>query len=1040
MSSGTPWSVKGIDPRARAVAKTAARKEGMTLGEWLNRVILDDDGNPTDWDGSLESYPGFGGGGGGGGDDDDALRAVIDRLTGRLEAAERRSTLVLSGVDQSVLALTRRLEALENGSLDSEAVDSALARTRSQQDELLERVRKLERSGPGGDTPALKAMENTVGKLAGRMYETERDVRAELDNLTHKEELRRETSEKALRGLSERLDDNERRLTTEQRELRERLAEEQRQAADFRSSLEGQSRSLQSRIIAAESATHRAAEALVQSQERLDGRLRTLESKGPVGAEDLNQRFETLGRELAGLIRDTREEFGQRVAEVANAGVDGQRLERALEAAEARLTQAEARQSETLNRIGEEVARLARAVDRRIEDAERRLEQKLTDTAERQDGNRSRAEFDSRLERIREENTAAVRRIGEQMARLGENLADRVQQAELRSAAAVEQAGERMAQVVEKLETRQAADQGADLETRIQASEERTAQRIDQAMDRVHERLDKAREETADALSPVQRAMTALADRLEAIEQGKTGGADRTDATSAKTPEDAIDLSTPLPQAPPLTPDSTGKPDPWERNGGGSFVVEADSAPLSPLPQAPLVQDTPEEPLDFGDAPDPAPRQQRQQARRPAALGATADSDFMMTARQSVRPGGSTARPQWNDPEESQAGGGRILLITASILGFGAVAAAAGMLALEAFGGGGLPASRQVQAGNSESVASVFAEPAPPPSNTPTATTPSRLPETRASETVASPDEVSAAPVEAAAEAPPPPGAANIDPDAGLIAAVSVEVPSLETAASAGDPIARYQLGVRLIERGQTADGAALLRRAAEQGIPEAMRRYGLMLTRGDGVAQDVDAGQDFVIRAAEAGNVLAMHDAGGLFINAPETAETQAAAARWFQEAALHGHSDSQFNMALLFQEGFGVPQSAADAYTWFLIASAGGDVDAGGRASRIRQSLNPAARAEAEQIAQTFTPRTTDPAAQGQYPNLPWNSGPEFLTARAQTLLGNLGYDAGPADGVLGERTRRAIVRYQRDTGLEPGSNLTASLVARLEQSAAN
>ncbi len=37
-----PWSVKGIDPRARALAKSAARREGMTLGEWLNRVILDD--------------------------------------------------------------------------------------------------------------------------------------------------------------------------------------------------------------------------------------------------------------------------------------------------------------------------------------------------------------------------------------------------------------------------------------------------------------------------------------------------------------------------------------------------------------------------------------------------------------------------------------------------------------------------------------------------------------------------------------------------------------------------------------------------------------------------------------------------------------------------------------------------------------------------------------------------------------------------------------------------------------------------------------
>src|SRR3954463_14427015 len=43
MTAGAPWSVKGIDPKAREVAKDLARRSGMTLGEWLNRVILEDD-------------------------------------------------------------------------------------------------------------------------------------------------------------------------------------------------------------------------------------------------------------------------------------------------------------------------------------------------------------------------------------------------------------------------------------------------------------------------------------------------------------------------------------------------------------------------------------------------------------------------------------------------------------------------------------------------------------------------------------------------------------------------------------------------------------------------------------------------------------------------------------------------------------------------------------------------------------------------------------------------------------------------------------
>ncbi|ESQ81228.1 SEL1-like repeat protein [Asticcacaulis sp. YBE204] len=40
MTGGTPWSVKGIDSKAREVAKDLARRSGMTLGEWLNHTIL----------------------------------------------------------------------------------------------------------------------------------------------------------------------------------------------------------------------------------------------------------------------------------------------------------------------------------------------------------------------------------------------------------------------------------------------------------------------------------------------------------------------------------------------------------------------------------------------------------------------------------------------------------------------------------------------------------------------------------------------------------------------------------------------------------------------------------------------------------------------------------------------------------------------------------------------------------------------------------------------------------------------------------------
>lgn len=46
--SAADVSIGGVDPRARDVAKDLARRSGMTLGEWLNRVILEEHATPEE--------------------------------------------------------------------------------------------------------------------------------------------------------------------------------------------------------------------------------------------------------------------------------------------------------------------------------------------------------------------------------------------------------------------------------------------------------------------------------------------------------------------------------------------------------------------------------------------------------------------------------------------------------------------------------------------------------------------------------------------------------------------------------------------------------------------------------------------------------------------------------------------------------------------------------------------------------------------------------------------------------------------------------
>jgi len=144
MTAPAPWSVKGIDPRAREVAKELARREGLTLGEWLNRMIVEQDGAVT------EASPEPGRFARAQPDDPIPLEPSVRGLLGRVERGEREQ-----------IAVAARFEGLAE-------------ELRNDQMRLAERLRRMEQSGEGyGSTEALRALEQTVGRLANHIYETE---------------------------------------------------------------------------------------------------------------------------------------------------------------------------------------------------------------------------------------------------------------------------------------------------------------------------------------------------------------------------------------------------------------------------------------------------------------------------------------------------------------------------------------------------------------------------------------------------------------------------------------------------------------------------------------------------------------------------------------------------------------------------------------------------------------------------------------------------------------------------------------------------
>ena len=61
----------------------------------------------------------------------------------------------------------------------------------------------------------------------------------------------------------------------------------------------------------------------------------------------------------------------------------------------------------------------------------------------------------------------------------------------------------------------------------------------------------------------------------------------------------------------------------------------------------------------------------------------------------------------------------------------------------------------------------------------------------------------------------------------------------------------------------------------------------------------------------------------------------------------------NSQFNLAQLYEKGYGVPLNPAEAYKWYLVAAAAGDPEAKSAAEALRRKLPPEAQATADRSA---------------------------------------------------------------------------------------
>lgn len=572
------WSVKGIDDRARMAAREAARHRGQSLGDYLNELLTEPALGPAMHEPRPQPTP--------------TVRRptaqaapptqpvqqapeparaalapadALKALARRIEAIEARSTLAITGMDQSVVGLVRRLEDAEHGqNAVIGHVDTLLEDVRGTFEQLQGRIRQLE----ADDTPrrtadSLRTIEDALGKLAAHVHEENGLAQAEADAIRGRVEAGfselgervenmevrvEQTLSEAARRVEKAVEQAEQRTVGSTRHISERVSaleekvatrlDRMDQVADRMdgveadvsgalSSMEGLLTRIQDRLNRAEAGTDSALKGLESTFDALDRRIEAVASQvGPQMAQTLKTQFEARFETLAGTLQDSitraRAELAAEIERTARL-VDPAKLnavQDSMQGLETRMAQSQAVQNQTLDAFATQIRQTGEGMERRLRAVEARDEAVLSEAARAEVGKLAAA-IDARLDTLDAREASAIGEVGRQVEGLADRLEARINDSEHRSARAIEQVGEQVAGVVHRLKSRQ--DEAVrTLSERMEQQTRTQDARLSDTLERMSQRLEAATAEARQTVSPVSRAISGLVARIEALEDFNT--------------------------------------------------------------------------------------------------------------------------------------------------------------------------------------------------------------------------------------------------------------------------------------------------------------------------------------------------------------------------------------------------------------------------------------------------------------------------------------------------------------------------------------
>ena len=1082
MKPGIPWSVKGVEPELREIAKTAARRSGMTLGEWLNSAINEQaDGDEPE--AVFEKAPSL--------PRSRISTHPIERAATRLEdIAEQLSRLARRDSETASHVMAPPAE-------DTQVIGRVLSRIESNERQTVEafsavneRLAMLSRQFAKAQTPPAPRPEDTPG------FQTlEKAVRNIVEHLEVSDKRTREN----LKSLQERMADMTTRVssTTSEQLLRQapvfsqlenRLSElgrriDQSQAATqnalpdvLRHELDG----LASRI----ETVHTTAEALAgraqtQAVQAAQGELRAIEQRilgllheaqaamaknatGPqeihhfrTEIEKLNARIDEAAKSTreVSTLRQTVEQLSTRVAQGQDARPFAEIDKRILDISK-RLDQTQAAAG-SVPQFGELDRRIAE-LDHRLNEAMHlqqqaggndQLEQKLAEVSDRLGRTEHQLSHLETIERAIsqlydtiEQGRNWTREVADDAAnRMGQHIISQ-QQAQPQALMSLETSPEIMA-----------------LQQGLQAVREATHtsdQRNQETLEAVHETLEQIVNKLSELETAAigQRVMQAAGPAPQASFEAPPAEANpfipQTDFEDPEPTFSMMDEAKPEPQ---LAPPVTQNPNPFDAVAGSQRPVEAFTGNEDIIAAARRLARAANQQKASTSLGAPTGK-----APKSGKIGGGFTLPFLKPRKTDGPMPAAAAAAQPIAANANDAAKKRRLIL----MGLTLLAMVSSVVSYSYLGRTHAP----VQA-----TPAAMTQPETPPIAAPSEPTPpaAQLPDQSPG---VAPD--AAAPVPAPMVNPEkkPPSAptqqgsleeGGTDPilTGALPAAMAVQpVPvvideaagslALRQAALKGDANAQFIVATHYLN-GDTvpmdmAKAAYWYGKAAVAGSAPAQYRVATLYERGKGVSKDMAAALQWYERAAAMGNVKAMHNAAVIAAGNEAGKADYAKAYKWFALASDHGLKDSQYNLAVLIERGLGTQADTTEALFWYMAAAAQGDKDSQTRVDQLTKSLSPATVDSAKTRLAGWKPSSAPEAANSVAPDDAKSptaavqtaaAAPLGMIENAQNLLEKLGYNIGTHDGKLGGRTTNAIRLFQLQQGLKVTGELSPDLITAMQ-----